>query len=687
MTLSESASKSNEELFRELYEEFAAAEWTNKILGRHVPDYVRNYVNNLTIGKRLESIVKDENEIIVFSDLVDFTVKAGKLTGDELNDLIQQKFKREVQIFERYNIKIEGYQGDATLWTAENKDKESVITALQELKYASRKLGIEQTVGVAHGRFQRLLVGEDRLEPLIIGEALHSALRKTRKTKSSVILLDNFDEEEITEEKEFDLGNSESENQDDKREFKSKRRIEDKVNDILSFMKHSGFRTEGEVRNFLNNNESFREFEKALIESIKRLNFENEQYKRLFSTHLSDKLESLQKLKLSDKIEIKDSPATTIFIKFPAENISELNEKFTLVQKTIEEREGIRGEIDKVLAVDPDYYVIMATFGRTKQSEFDHEAAASSALEIRKILPEASIGLASGDVLSVTVGYRENIRYTLTGDATNLAARIGMTFAKEGSIWIPKSEKKFLANFNFGKEEDVFLKGKGVQALSELISERERYGKFYELGIVGRDEEINSAKNLFERFSAHRLGIEGDAGIGKSRFCFEIEGIAKNNRYFLYTGACFVRGEAIPYRSIANLLRDIRRHKNVSLGEIARFILGENKEIYSITNEEIKERLIQELEELVRNEKTILFFRDIHWMDSHSRNLISDLSSRLKDTSIWYASRNKEELINDAVKINLGALDEKGTRDYAKALLNKEGKEISEDEAKVIFRT
>ena len=196
-------------------------------------------------------------------------------------------------------------------------------------------------------------------------------------------------------------------------------------------------------------------------------------------------------------------------------------------------------------------YIIL--FGAPVASEQDEERALRCALEIREIdvpghgLVRTRTGINTGDLYAGRVGSQVRQEYTAMGDSVNLSARL-MQFAQPGQIIVRQfTRQRAVDVFTWDELDAINVKGKtesieivrltGVSAKRAVaLSEPE-----YALPMVGRKPELVVIR---ERLAQARdgaggiVGVQGEAGMGKSRLGAEAIGAALTLGFAGYGGAC-----------------------------------------------------------------------------------------------------------------------------------------------------
>ena len=189
---------------------------------------------------------------------------------------------------------------------------------------------------------------------------------------------------------------------------------------------------------------------------------------------------------------------------------------------------------------------VMALFGAPLAHEDHAQRACHAALTVQQSLAAYSqkvkaefgadfkmrIGLNSGPVVVGAIGNDLRMDYTAVGDTTNLAARME-SLAEPGGILVSDSTYRLVKKyFEFENLGEVAVKGKqALQAVYKLIrvSEvRSRMDASKDQGLtkyIGRKDEMHDLQKAFKKAQSRQgqlVGVVGEAGIGKSRFVFEM---------------------------------------------------------------------------------------------------------------------------------------------------------------------
>jgi class 3 adenylate cyclase len=293
---------------------------------------------------------------------------------------------------------------------------------------------------------------------------------------------------------------------------------------------------------------------------------------------------------------------------------------------------------------------IMAVFGIPRLHEDDALRAVRAAAEMRERL--ASVNERFRDELGVEITARTGVhtgevvagdpaggQTLVTGDAVNTAARLEQA-AGAGEVLIGEPTYRLVRDAVVAEPVDpIDAKGKAdpVRAyrLHEVIAGAEAHARRLDAPMVGRDAELHTIVDAFERSAADRtcrlVTVLGEAGVGKSRLVLEALGEI-DDRATVLRGRCLPYGEGITYwpvaeavrnvaaisdehppdearRRIAALLQGVERSHRIAEGVAELIGLGEGAR----TAEEGFWAVRRFFEGLARTRPLVLVFDDIHW--------------------------------------------------------------------------
>ncbi|HEU4325062.1 MAG TPA: adenylate/guanylate cyclase domain-containing protein [Roseiflexaceae bacterium] len=204
---------------------------------------------------------------------------------------------------------------------------------------------------------------------------------------------------------------------------------------------------------------------------------------------------------------------------------------------------------------------LYALFGAPVTHEDDATRAVLAALDLQRHaarhgLPPLQIGLGQGALLVGAVGGPTRQSYTAIGDAVNLAARL-MEHAAPGETLLGAQVRRAVADrFALQPRPPLVLKGR---AAPEPVFVARRLGKraaarliepCAALPLIGRGRELDLIEAVLEHTLAGRgqvVGVEAEAGMGKSRLVAEAVRLAQARGLTVYGAACHATGTNTPY--------------------------------------------------------------------------------------------------------------------------------------------
>jgi class 3 adenylate cyclase/tetratricopeptide (TPR) repeat protein len=222
---------------------------------------------------------------------------------------------------------------------------------------------------------------------------------------------------------------------------------------------------------------------------------------------------------------------------------------------------------------------IMALFGAPIAHEDHAQRACYAALalteELRRYANELRLqkglnfsvrmGLNSGEVIVGKIGDDLRMDYTAQGHTVGLAARMEQ-IAEAGRVYLTEHTATLVQGFvelgDLGRLEvkgsheplRVYeLRGQGQLRTRMDVSRARGFSRF-----VGRADEmhvLDAALTSAEEGNARIVGVVGEAGIGKSRLCYEVLERCRARSIMTYEARGVAHGKAIPFLPILQLFR------------------------------------------------------------------------------------------------------------------------------------
>jgi adenylate cyclase len=321
---------------------------------------------------------------------------------------------------------------------------------------------------------------------------------------------------------------------------------------------------------------------------------------------------------------------------------------------------------------------IMALFGAPIAHEDHAQRACYAALHLRDRLRDYTeelkrerglvfsvrMALNSGDVVVGKIGDDLRMDYTAQGLVVGLAARL-QELCDSGQVYASEHVARLVSGYFELRDLGVFkLKGVaepvGCFELSGIGALRSRFDLSRARGLsrfVGRADEMATleealAESLEGRGSV--VGVVGDAGVGKSRLCFEFTEKCRARGIAVYQGQAVSYGRSVPLVPIRRLMQSFFGVDEAeSESEARRKIAGTLVLLDDAFRESLpllldllgnpdparplppmepatrQRRALQFLRDLVRarsrHEPAVLFLEDLHWFDPGSEELLEAL--------------------------------------------------------------
>ncbi len=161
--------------------------------------------------------------------------------------------------------------------------------------------------------------------------------------------------------------------------------------------------------------------------------------------------------------------------------------------------------------------------------------------------------------------------------------------------------------------------------------------------LVGRAASLGELHDAFAD-AQHRAAvvvIDGEAGIGKTALLAEFEAqLAGPGVLWIAGGAVDIAGDAVPYAPVTELLRDLRRRHDQSLGveavALGRWVVKDRAEMF--------DRLVDVLEQVRTGaDRVVLVLEDLHWADEPTLDLVSFLVRNLSPGFLMLLTHREDE--------------------------------------------
>jgi class 3 adenylate cyclase/tetratricopeptide (TPR) repeat protein len=343
---------------------------------------------------------------------------------------------------------------------------------------------------------------------------------------------------------------------------------------------------------------------------------------------------------------------------------------------------GFGGTIDKFIGDN-----VMALFGAPVAHENDPERALRACLGMMEALEGFNadmgvglgihVGVNSGLVIAGGVGSEGERRYSVLGDAVNVAARLEGA-SERGEILVGPDTRRLAGPlFDYVDLEPILVKGRDEPvAVSRLVGVRA--GRESGRGIAGLSSPMVGRDAETVRFAAKLDGLaEGqggivsivaDAGVGKSRFIVEAKA-ASPGLVRWREGAALAYSADTPYALANDLMRDLlevapdaaledvsgalaatlalgmpaeqARQEWPFLARLLDLPLGDEAESVIAQYADSPETLVQRTEDAFTRLVTaavsaplVVVWEDLHWADQSSLKLLEGLIPRTGELAL-----------------------------------------------------
>jgi len=328
---------------------------------------------------------------------------------------------------------------------------------------------------------------------------------------------------------------------------------------------------------------------------------------------------------------------------------------------------------------------IMALFGAPIAHEDHAQRACYAALHLRDAVREYAnevrarhgvpfgvrIGLNSGDVVVGKIGDDLRMDYTAQGHTVGLAQRME-ALAESGHACVSEHTARLVTGY-FQLQDLGRTKVKGVSEpvglfdLDGVGPFRTRLDRSRARGLstfVGRDSEMALLEAALQQaLNGHGriVGVVAEAGVGKSRLCFEFTERCRARGIVVYGAHCPAHGRTVAHLPVLELLRG---YFGIADGDSARaarekiagrlLLLDRDFDyvlplVWDFMRVPDPERPVDEIDAAVRQqqlhdftrrlvrarserEPAVLFFDDLHWIDPASDAFLAQLVEAVRGT-------------------------------------------------------
>lgn len=317
---------------------------------------------------------------------------------------------------------------------------------------------------------------------------------------------------------------------------------------------------------------------------------------------------------------------------------------------------------------------IMALFGAPIAHEDHAQRACWAALHLKRELREYALqvkrehglgfstrmGVHSGEVVVGKIGDDLRMDYTAQGQAVGLAARME-SLAEPNSIYATEETARLVESFfTFESMGRFDVKGipdpVNVQELIGLGEARTRFERSRVRGLsrfVGRGADTATLEAALQTAREGRgqvVGVVGEAGVGKSRLCFEFLESCRRQGVPVYRGSAVSHGSNLPAHPMMQVFReyfglaegdDARAIREKLVGRILLLDPGLQEELPLVfdffgvadparpappVDPDVRQRRTRDvLRRVIQSEETtVTLIEDLHWFDPASEQFLAD---------------------------------------------------------------
>jgi class 3 adenylate cyclase/tetratricopeptide (TPR) repeat protein len=313
---------------------------------------------------------------------------------------------------------------------------------------------------------------------------------------------------------------------------------------------------------------------------------------------------------------------------------------------------------------------IMALFGAPIAHEDHALRACYAALRIQEALrerggAEVRIGINSGEVVVRAIGSDVKVDYTAVGETTHLAARLEQR-ADPGSVLLTAATLRLAEGFVDARPlGPQTVKGRAEPVeIYELKAVRPARTRLHVATtqalspFVGRADELAEVRRARGNAWDGRgqvVAVVGEAGVGKSRFVWELVRESEAQGWRVLETGCLSYGRSAPYLPVVELLRTwfgIQEHDEAAavrqkvLAALDRALADDAPALLALLGLADSDRAWMALDPPARRTRTLeavkrlvlraahaqpllLVVEDLHWVDSETQSVLDGLVDAL----------------------------------------------------------
>ncbi len=320
---------------------------------------------------------------------------------------------------------------------------------------------------------------------------------------------------------------------------------------------------------------------------------------------------------------------------------------------------------------------------------------------------DLAIGVNRGRNFTGDVGHPRRRTYSISGDATNLAARI-MAHAQPGQLLVHAPLMDRVRGVATTVVQEPFLaKGKRLPVQTVELADLRSGGdgpRHTLPELLGRDDELARMRLLVDRAVAGNgasLELVGPAGLGKSRLLRALQGSVSGMRWVQVAGEPYARTRALlPARRLLRSLLEVDDDAEPSavaralsravedrtpalqdwyplLATVAGITVAPTPETARLHPDYVAERRDAVTSEFIlafADEPLVLAFEDVHWFDDASLSIVTYLARVATGSPALVVCTRRPEgpgalgTVDELVTIDVGPLDERtATRVFLEA--------------------